>query len=189
MLRPQRGFTLVELSIVLLIVGLLLGGVLKGQALIDSAKVKNLAQDLRSIPALAHAYQDKYRALPGDDIGAVLHLCGSAAACTRAGDGNGMVDGDWDASGDAESLRFWQHLRLAGIATGSTELTAPASRRPTPSAAGSACSAGACSECRAAWRCARTASPAVWCASSTSRSTTATRPPAPCAPARAARAG
>lgn len=125
MLRPQRGFTLVELSIVLLIVGLLLGGVLKGQALIDSAKVKNLAQDLRSIPALAHAYQDKYRALPGDDIGAVLHLCGSAAACTRAGDGNGMVDGDWDASGDAESLRFWQHLRLAGIATGSTELTAP----------------------------------------------------------------
>lgn len=121
----QHGFTLVELSIVLLIVGLLLGGVLKGQALIDSAKVKNLAQDLRSIPALAHAYQDKYRAMPGDDAGAVLHLCSAATACTSPGDGDGVVEGAWDAGSDAESLRFWQHLRLAGIATGSTDLAAP----------------------------------------------------------------
>ena len=53
MKKLQTGFTLVEIAIVLLIVGLLLGGVLKGQELIDSAKAKNLAQDLRSIPAMA----------------------------------------------------------------------------------------------------------------------------------------
>ena len=75
MKKPQTGFTLVEIAIVLLIVGLLLGGVLKGQELIDSAKAKNLAQDLRSIPAMVHAYQDKFRALPGDDPAAVRHLC------------------------------------------------------------------------------------------------------------------
>lgn len=124
-MRTQHGFTLVELSIVLLVIGLLLGGVLKGQALIDSARVKNLAQDLRTVPALAHAYQDTYRALPGDDPGAVLHLCGSTPACTRAGNGNGSVDGDWDASTDLESVRFWQHLRLAGITSGSTDLSSP----------------------------------------------------------------
>ena len=65
--KPQTGFTLVEIAIVLLVVGLLLGGVMKGQALIDSARVKNLAQDLRSVPAMIHAYQDRFRALPGDD--------------------------------------------------------------------------------------------------------------------------
>ena len=75
----QQGFTLVEIAVVLLIVGLLLGGVLKGQALIDSAKVKNLAQDFRALPAMIHAYQDRFRALPGDDRRARLHLCSSGS--------------------------------------------------------------------------------------------------------------
>ncbi|MCX7173912.1 MAG: prepilin-type N-terminal cleavage/methylation domain-containing protein, partial [Proteobacteria bacterium] len=48
--RKQSGFTLIEIAIVLVIIGLLLGGVLKGQELINSAKVKNFAQDFKSIP-------------------------------------------------------------------------------------------------------------------------------------------
>lgn len=119
--KAQAGFTLVEIAIVLLVVGLLLGGVMKGQALIDSAKVKNLAQDLRTVPAMIHAYQDRFRALPGDDPAAVRHLCDGASTCTVVGNGNGVINGDWDAGIDAESARLWQHLRLAGLATGSTD--------------------------------------------------------------------
>lgn len=118
--KLQTGFTLVEIAIVLLVVGLLLGGVMKGQALIDSARVKNLAQDLRSVPAMIHAYQDRFRALPGDDPAAVRHLCSGGGNCTTAGNGNGVINGDWDAVADTESVRLWQHLRLAGLTTGST---------------------------------------------------------------------
>ncbi|HAF55301.1 MAG TPA: prepilin-type cleavage/methylation domain-containing protein [Thauera sp.] len=125
MKKHQHGFTLVEIAIVLLIIGLLLGGVLKGQELIDSAKAKNLAQDLRSIPALVHAYQDKFRALPGDDPAAARHLCSGGDACTVAGNGNGVINGDWDAVGGVESVRFWQHVRLANLMTGSTDADDP----------------------------------------------------------------
>ena len=59
MKKQQSGFTLVEIAIVLVIIGLLLGGVLKGQELINSAKVKNLANDFRTIPTFVYAYQDK----------------------------------------------------------------------------------------------------------------------------------
>ena len=65
MKNSQSGFTLVEIAIVLVIIGLLLGGVLKGQELINSAKVKNLANDFRTSPFVIYAYQDKFRALPG----------------------------------------------------------------------------------------------------------------------------
>ena len=126
MKTPQKGFTLVEIAVVLLIVGLLLGGVLKGQELIDSAKVKNLAQDFRTIPALVHAYQDRFRALPGDDRRAVLHLCASGDTCTTAGEGNGVINGNWDDDSDSEAFRFWQHLRLANLSTGSTDVTSDA---------------------------------------------------------------
>ncbi|HQZ02376.1 MAG TPA: prepilin-type N-terminal cleavage/methylation domain-containing protein [Thauera sp.] len=115
----QQGFTLVEIAVVLLIVGLLLGGVLKGQALIDSAKVKNLAQDFRTLPAMVHAYQDRFRALPGDDARARLHLCPGGGECTAQGNGNGVIDGNWNDAADSDAFRFWQHLRLADLATGS----------------------------------------------------------------------
>ena len=57
--RKQSGFTLIEIAIVLVIIGLLLGGVLKGQELINSAKVKNLAGDFKNIPVFIYGYQDK----------------------------------------------------------------------------------------------------------------------------------
>lgn len=126
MKSSQAGFTLVEIAVVLLIVGLLLGGVLKGQELIDSAKAKNLAQDFRTIPALIHAYQDRFRALPGDDRRALLHLCASGDSCTTVGDGNGIIDGDWDDLADSDAFRFWQHVRLANLSTGSTDVASDA---------------------------------------------------------------
>tara|TARA_R110001583_G_scaffold195118_1_gene369450 strand:+ start:187234 stop:187890 length:657 start_codon:yes stop_codon:yes gene_type:complete len=125
----QTGFTLVEIAIVLVIIGLLMGGVLKGQELINSAKVKNLAQDFRTVPLYIYGYQDKFRALPGDDSRADTHVCAAGStSCTTLGDGNGRIDGDWDAavgSPQPESVLFWQHLRLANLASGPTLTTDP----------------------------------------------------------------
>src|ERR1700712_2229391 len=83
----QRGFTLVEIAIVLVIIGLLLGGVLKGQSLIDSAKVKNIIQQSNSLSAAVNAYQDKFHALPGDDAQGTLHAPGA----TGNGNGDGQI--------------------------------------------------------------------------------------------------
>ena len=84
MKRQQSGFTLVEIAIVLVIIGLLLGGILKGQELINSAKVKNLANDFRVIPTYIYAFQDKYRSIPGDDALVTTHISGATLATTPA---------------------------------------------------------------------------------------------------------
>ena len=80
MKKQQLGFTLIELAIVLVIIGLLLGGVLKGQELINSAKVKSMATDFKNIQVYLYGYQDKFKALPGDDRAASTHLTGAANA-------------------------------------------------------------------------------------------------------------
>ena len=122
MKRTQSGFTLIEMAIVLVIIGLLLGGVLKGQELINSAKVKNLATDFRNVPVYIYGYQDKYKALPGDDINVVQHLPAATLATTPAGmQGNGIINGAWNSTTTTdESYLFWQHIRLAGFAPGAT---------------------------------------------------------------------
>ena len=126
----QSGFTLVEIAIVLVIIGLLLGGVLKGQELINSAKVKNFAQDFRNIPLFIYGYQDKFKALPGDHASAATAITG-ATNCTVTANtcapGNGVINGTWNAAlADAattETLMFWHHVRLAGFAAGPTTIT------------------------------------------------------------------
>jgi prepilin-type N-terminal cleavage/methylation domain-containing protein len=126
--QHQSGFTLVEIAIVLVIIGLLLGGVLKGQELINSARVKSLAQDFRAVPTFIYAYQDKFRALPGDDGRAKTHLCPTANPdCTDNGNAFGIIDGNWNdvPPTPTGAVRFWQHIRLANLATGSTDLDAP----------------------------------------------------------------
>jgi prepilin-type N-terminal cleavage/methylation domain-containing protein len=124
MKRNQSGFTLIEIAIVLVIIGLLLGGVLKGQELINSAKVKNLANDFKNIPVFIYGYQDKYRALPGDDAKADTNVNGELGA--PASDlGNGVIGGSWNTPTDTdEAFLFWQHVRLANLAPGSTYLIA-----------------------------------------------------------------
>src|ERR1041384_6761424 len=122
MRSQQSGFTLVEIAIVLVIIGLLLGGILKGQELINSAKVKNLANDFRVIPTYIYAYQDKFKALPGDDPAAQTHFPTGVAADN--GNGNGVIDGAWNSTtATDESFRFWREVRLANLAAGPTDVT------------------------------------------------------------------
>jgi len=117
----QSGFTLIEIAIVLVIIGLLLGGILKGQELINSARVKNLTTDFRNIPVFIYGYQDKFRALPGDDPAADTHLTGGTKASTPGTLGNGVIEGAWNSeTATDESYLFWQHVRLAGLAPGPT---------------------------------------------------------------------
>ena len=116
----QSGFTLVEIAIVLVIIGLLLGGILKGQELINSAKVKNLAQDFKTIPLYIYGYQDRFKALPGDDRNVTTNIPTSSPG--PAGTiGNGVIEGDWQSETITdESFLFWQHVRMAGFAPGAT---------------------------------------------------------------------
>jgi len=132
MKRNQSGFTLIEIAIVLVIIGLLLGGVLKGQELINSAKVKNLAGDFKNVPVYIYGYQDKFKALPGDDSRVLDHVSGVAAS-TGGTVGNGVIEGLWKpAAATDETAVFWQHLRLANLAPGSTTVSIAAGNTYMP---------------------------------------------------------
>ena len=117
MKRSQSGFTLVEIAIVLVIVGLILGGVLKGQEMIANAKVRNVIDQTTAIQTAIFAFQDRFRALPGDYSQAVANING--VTCPN-GNGNGIV------SGNPEYGCFWQHLGAAGFITGNYDGVATA---------------------------------------------------------------
>jgi prepilin-type N-terminal cleavage/methylation domain-containing protein len=119
MKTTQKGFTLVEIAIVLVIIGLLLGGILKGQEMITQAKIKNVIADYTGISAAYHGYQDRYRAIPGDDPQAATRWTGAAVSATAGEPGNGRVQGAWNSTtvGD-ESRLWWDHLRRAGFVSG-----------------------------------------------------------------------
>jgi len=131
-----KGFTLVELAIVLTIIGLLIGGILKGQQLIQNARITSTISQINAIESATTTFRDTYGAMPGDILGAPSRIpdcsnCGLAVAAT-AGDG---IVGDplWDgttfqsasfAGGAAagtmanETVLFWIELSKAGLLAG-----------------------------------------------------------------------
>ncbi len=116
MTREPRGFTLIELAIVLVVIGLLLGGVLKGQELIESARARSIISQIDSLKAAYYAFQDKYRAAPGDYPGSLAYanLTGIASAQV-GGNGDGVVR---DTEQARETLLLWVHLSHANLITG-----------------------------------------------------------------------
>lgn len=119
-MKKQAGFTLVEIAIVLVIIGLLLGGILKGQEMITQAKIKNLISDFSGVSVAYHGYLDRYRKIPGDDGDANARWGTPNAAVGTANDGI-IAGGYASTAADAESRLFWLHLRRAGFVSGSDQ--------------------------------------------------------------------
>jgi prepilin-type N-terminal cleavage/methylation domain-containing protein len=121
----NSGFTLIETAVVLIIIALLMGASLKGQQLINVAKEKQLEADFENIPLMIYSYQDKFKAIPGDDKNALSHLSGNASNI-KNGDGEGMIAGNWfDFNPSNDNTIIWQHLRLAGLMSGETDMHLP----------------------------------------------------------------
>src|SRR5689334_293637 len=131
MLKRQSGFTLIEIAIVLVIIGLLLGGVLKGQELITSARVRNMVQQQDGVKAAYFGFLDRYRALPGDYSAATTNIA-NVAATAACGNGNGNGDGTITAANNENILAF-EHLSKAGFINGTyTCAAAPATATSVP---------------------------------------------------------
>lgn len=127
--RQHTGFTLIEIAIVLVIIGLLLGGVLKGQELITNSKTRNAINDMNGISAAFNAYIDRYRRVPGDDgNAAAVRARGAAWDAVSAGNNNGVLEAPNAFSGSDEGATFFRHLRAAGFITGNPADTGVAAR-------------------------------------------------------------
>lgn len=112
----QKGFTLIEIAIVLVIIGLLLGGVMKGQELITQSKIRSVEKEFDGVTVAVLGYRERYKALPGDDAQTEARWISSGK-----GDGDGRIGGDFNSvTATDESRLLWQHLRAAGLVTGHT---------------------------------------------------------------------
>jgi prepilin-type N-terminal cleavage/methylation domain-containing protein len=128
MTAQARGFTLIEMSIVLVIIGLIVGGTMVGQTLIQASQMRALMTQVERYKTAALTFRDKYYALPGDIANATAFWpadpsCGTGGSAgvrpymatpngkTCNGDGNGIIEGNYDV----EEVLFWQHLNLAGL--------------------------------------------------------------------------
>ena len=123
----SKGFTLIEIAIVLVIIGLLLGGVLKGQELITGARVRNLISQQDGIKAAFFGFQDRYRALPGDYAAANVNIAGVSIT----GDGNGRIEAP-NLAGTHEEILVWNHLTAAGFLNGSYTMANSSVSAPAP---------------------------------------------------------
>lgn len=119
-LAEKKAFTLVELAIVLVIIGLLVGGVLTGQSLIRSAELNSIVSQEEKYTAAIHSFKDKYFGLPGDITNAYAYWgapCGTDSDTPSTGcNGNGNGAIEFDSGG--EMVKAWEHLARAGLVEG-----------------------------------------------------------------------
>jgi len=119
--KREAGFSLVELAIVLIIIGLIVGGVLKGQDLVTSARINSIQTQLNEVRVASSTFLNKYDSLPGDITAANAVMV--QAGLSSTGDNNGRIGGTGVSrmgSTATEPTWFWQHLRAAGLIGGVT---------------------------------------------------------------------
>jgi prepilin-type N-terminal cleavage/methylation domain-containing protein len=147
--KTSYGFSLVELSIVLAVIGLLVGGVLSAQSLIRSAEIRNTVGELSRYQDAYGNFRKKYQSVPGDmsDATSIWEIragsTGNDDSCRRApgiytgtcnGNGDNMIDetGGNNLNTVFERYLFWQHLALSGMIdgrfTGATADSSPLTR-------------------------------------------------------------
>jgi prepilin-type N-terminal cleavage/methylation domain-containing protein len=139
------GFTLIELSIVLVVIGLIVGGILVGQSLINAAAVRAQVTQIEKYNTAANTFREKYGYLPGDIKDPDASSFGFIARGQYAGegDGNGVIQGSYggpgnnhgDAEGAGETLLFWSDLSAAHLIEGSFTLATPNTPMSTTSPA------------------------------------------------------
>lgn len=129
----QQAFTLVELSLVLVIVGILTGGILAGQSIISASRLRNISSDFQTYATAANAFSDKYKAIPGDFAGGTEiwgRMYGTGSCVTWSNDAVNSVTGVCDGNGSnnltypgaatdsGELFQFWRELAVAGFISG-----------------------------------------------------------------------
>lgn len=136
--HPSQGFTLIELSIVLVIIGLIVGGILVGQDLVKAAQLRSVMTDVERFRTAVNTFSLKYNCLPGDCDHATIYwgradggadasqncaspetdISAANPTATCNGDGNGTITGGTVQQSNLEAYRFWQHLSNAELVPG-----------------------------------------------------------------------
>lgn len=115
--RRRRGFSLVEVGLVVLIVALVVGGVLGGQVLLKNIRISSTIETIRAVDTAMREYRRMYRTLPGDDREATARFGATVPQASGAADG--VLDGSYNSSTpDQETRVAWAHLRAAGLVEG-----------------------------------------------------------------------
>jgi prepilin-type N-terminal cleavage/methylation domain-containing protein len=115
-LMRRNGFTLLELSIVLVIIGLVVGGVTVGSELIKSARLQRVSSEVNNYQTAINTFILKYNNWPGDFNKATQYW---PTGGTANGDGDGRIEEN------GEQFRFWEHMFLAGLTTGAYDYVNP----------------------------------------------------------------
>jgi prepilin-type N-terminal cleavage/methylation domain-containing protein len=118
-MQGKNAFTLIEMSIVLVVIGLVISGILLGQTLINSYQMRATMAQVEQFKTASNTFKLKYNCLAGDCSNASSLLTGASN-----GNGNNKIDGASEVLAN-EYFYFWQHLSLSGFIPGAYTSTPP----------------------------------------------------------------